>query len=1541
MTSTQKYDGVAVSVVGGVNTVANSNGVFVGGYGNDVKNSYAETGMDAAVGVNQDTIMGSVLTKLKDGSAQLGQVGVIGAGNTVDNGKNVFVTGMQSTVTNATRAQVTGFKQVVTGVTDTNVVGTSNTVSNSANALVMGANNSMNNATSVFAIGDNMVVGSGSTTARNSVLIGDRIRYGDAASAQDSIAIGSDTVAVTGAVAVGVTAQATGINSIAIGYGAKATGSLATGALASAGNGGAAYGDNASATYLGGATVPGTMAGAAFGQGASAEVSGGTALGTGSSVTAVSGVALGHGSVATVAGGAAGYNPTAATAAQIAAIQATNSTTLGAVSVGTGAAGGNRQIVNVAAGTNDSDAVNVAQLKAAQAASGTHYYSVNDGGTQKANYDNDGATGLDSLAAGVRASAKTGGSVALGTGATTVRGTVNMDPAAGDSYGVAIGNNASARIASSIAIGNGAVTENTMYGSNRPTSSIAIGLNAAAMGDQSIAIGRDTGSTNSNGFQNVAVGIASGQNIQPIQAAANNGVFVNASQNVAYGVSSGNNVTGTNNLALGSSAGNDVGPMTDATSGPGSPYCLFPPFYCYGGGASGGHNTAIGPASGNTVRGSQNIGIGFRSGSFTTGNNNMAIGQLSGFTVNGSGNVGVGSFSGAYLTGFLNTAVGNTAGQNVTGDRNSAYGNGAGINITGSMNTSLGQAAGQYTTGSNNVALGVTAGQRINGSNNIAIGNNANQSGNAANPVVVSYATAIGDSSRAWGTNTIALGSSTVAGVRNDTTVVDAIAIGNLSWATGNKSVAIGSDSRATGSQSISIGTGNRVTGDNSGAIGDPSYIDGDNSYGIGNNNTIAGNQSFALGNNNTVATDDTFVVGSNVTTNVANSVYLGANSAGEAAATATTAGMTSYASSTINGVTYNYAGATPVGVVTVGAPGAERRIQNVAAGQIAGTSTDAINGSQLYATNQAVEAISVTAGNTDERAVKYDWVDADGDGVVDPGEVNYTNVTMNPGGAATTIGNVAAGEVSATSTQAINGSQLHGTAQSIATNLGGGSVVNADGTVSAPAYVTSTGTYNNVGAALVAGNQQTNTLGGSIAAGLGGTSSYDPVTGSVITALNVGGTTYNDVNSALNALNTTASAGWNLQANGGAATNIAPDGSVNVVDGSNTRVTLTGNTLKVDVVDNPTFAGQVTMNGGFVVGANQTVDMGGNVIRNVGAGEVSATSTDAVNGSQLYQTNQAVQAVDNRVTNLSGDVTNLTNRVGANEINISAIQNGAAGMFQVNQPAGAAPAPTGTNAAAGGSDTVASGANSTAVGNQSVASGANSAAYGQGSQASGTGSTALGQGAVATGNSSIAIGSGSTAVADNVVSVGNIGAERRIVNVAPGVNGTDAVNVSQLQGYFAGGVQYDKNADGSVNHNSVTLNPGGTGPTVIHNVGAGVAPTDAVNVGQLNAGLTNTLNQANAYTDARFNDINNDIWTMRRDFRGATASAMAMAGLPQAYLPGKSMLAAGVGGYGGQYGIAVGLSGITENGKWVYKAQASGNTSDDWGFSAGVGIQW
>lgn len=176
-----------------------------------------------------------------------------------------------------------------------------------------------------------------------------------------------------------------------------------------------------------------------------------------------------------------------------------------------------------------------------------------------------------------------------------------------------------------------------------------------------------------------------------------------------------------------------------------------------------------------------------------------------------------------------------------------------------------------------------------------------------------------------------------------------AVAIGRQTQA-GSQSIAIGDKAQATGDQSIAIGTGNVVTGKHSGAIGDPSTIKADNSYSVGNNNQF------------TDATQtDVFGVGNNITVTESNSVALGSNSAISAGTHAGTqakksdgtAGTTTTAGAT--GTVKGFAGQTAVGAVSVGASGAERRIQNVAAGEVSATSTDAVNGSQLYKATQGI----------------------------------------------------------------------------------------------------------------------------------------------------------------------------------------------------------------------------------------------------------------------------------------------------------------------------------------------------------------------------------------------------------------------------------------------------------------------------------------------------------------------------------------------------------------------------------------------------------
>ncbi|RDD81402.1 hypothetical protein DVJ77_13595 [Dyella tabacisoli] len=174
------------------------------------------------------------------------------------------------------------------------------------------------------------------------------------------------------------------------------------------------------------------------------------------------------------------------------------------------------------------------------------------------------------------------------------------------------------------------------------------------------------------------------------------------------------------------------------------------------------------------------------------------------------------------------------------------------------------------------------------------------------------------------------------------------------------------------------------------------------------------------------------------------------------------------------------------------------------------------------------------------------------------------------------------------------------------------------------------------------------------------------------------------------------------------------------------------------------------------------------------------------------------------------------------------------------------------------------------------------------------------------------------------------------MANVAAGTQGTDAVNVTQLKAAQAGSVQYDTNADGSVNNSSITLGNGG-GPTTIHNVAPGTATTDAVNVGQLNA----VKDWSKSYTDQRFNSINQNLNKIGNRANAGVASAMAMSGLPQAYQPNQSSAAVALGSFHGETGIAIGVSTISESGRWVYKLNATSNTRGDAGVSVGAAMVW
>ena len=340
----------------------------------------------------------------------------------------------------------------------------------------------------------------------------------------------------------------------------------------------------------------------------------------------------------------------------------------------------------------------------------------------------------------------------------------------------------------------------------------------------------------------------------------------------------------------------------------------------------------------------------------------------------------------------------------------------------------------------------------------------------------------------------------------------------------------------------------------------------------------------------------------------------------------------------------------------------------------------------------------------------------------------------------------------------------------------------------------------------------------------------------------------------------------------------------------------------------------------------------GGTTVTNVKAGALTTTSTDAVNGSQLYATNQ-------NVANNTTAISNLTNN----------ITNGSIGPVQYSNPT----SPTTPNGGTATNDLTLVGAAAGPVGLHNVAAG--SLAAGSTDAVNGGQIHDL---ALATENA-LTYDTDFEGNRTNTVTLvgGNTAAPVTITNVAPGTvssTSTDVVNGSQLYAtnqtvvnaqttantaltLGENSVQYD-----NAGKTDVTLGTGGSGgPVSIHNVAPGLSPTDAVNVAQLSTGLGNTLAQANNYTDQRLASLSFDLKRVRKDADAGMAAALAAAGLPQAYEAGKGMIAMSVGAYGSQTGFALGGSKAMNDGHTVVKLFASYDTSHRAGGTAGVGYQF
>ena len=248
--------------------------------------------------------------------------------------------------------------------------------------------------------------------------------------------------------------------------------------------------------------------------------------------------------------------------------------------------------------------------------------------------------------------------------------------------------------------------------------------------------------------------------------------------------------------------------------------------------------------------------------------------------------------------------------------------------------------------------------------------------------------TGIGVMARSWGDKSLALGSRAETYGNKSTAVGDANTVGfdmTDGTTSGAASSAVGTDNKVYGNNSYAIGGGNTigsatitetteangdkikkvtagtVKGSTAGAFGYKNTVTTDNAYVVGNNSTASADGAMVLGSNASVTGKNGVALGNNTKVANENAVAIG-NGSETAAAVATP-------SATINGVAHNFAGVNPASTVSVGKAGAERTITNVAAGRISATSTDAINGSQLYAVTSEVDKGVAYAGDVKDAA--------------------------------------------------------------------------------------------------------------------------------------------------------------------------------------------------------------------------------------------------------------------------------------------------------------------------------------------------------------------------------------------------------------------------------------------------------------------------------------------------------------------------------------------------------------------------------------------
>ncbi|NMY86533.1 hypothetical protein HBR93_20705, partial [Pseudomonas sp. WS 5411] len=369
---------------------------------------------------------------------------------------------------------------------------------------------------------------------------------------------------------------------------------------------------------------------------------------------------------------------------------------------------------------------------------------------------------------------------------------------------------------------------------------------------------------------------------------------------------------------------------------------------------------------------------------------------------------------------------------------------------------------------------------------------------------------------------------------------------------------------------------------------------------------SATGTNSVAVGPTASSTATNAVALGNGATAGTANSVALGSG--------ATTAAATATTSVVINGTTYTYAGIAPVGVLSLGSLGSERQLSNVAAGQVTATSTDAVNGSQLFSTNTAVNSLGTTLNNISNGAgIKYFHSNST---LADSTATGTNSVAVGPTASSTATNAVALGNgataASANSVALGSGSSATGTTLGTAaygvggTATTGGEVNVANGTNGRRI----TGLAAGANATDAVNVNQLNKTGQDTAAALGGGAAVNATTGAwTAPSYTVQGSQYNNVG-----------------------------GAIGAVDGNLTTLNNSISNGSVGVVQRTSTPDETVLT---AAGGDAAAPGAAQKLSNLAAGTLSATSTDAVNGSQLFGTNTQVSNLGTATaSNLGGGAT-------------------------------------------------------------------------------------------------------------------------------------------------------------------------------------------------------------------------------------------------------------------------------------------------------------